>query len=136
MDANNTDYPTTLAVANAIAAISSGETPKGSWNASTNTPTLTSSVGTLGDYYYVSVAGSTNLNGITTWEIEDKVLFNGSVWTRIPSSSVKTVNGQTGDVILDYDTVSDLAAASIPIGTKVSTKGCLSIGDGGHGTLS
>jgi hypothetical protein len=33
---------------------------KGLWNAATNTPTLVSSVGTQGDYYVVSVAGTTN----------------------------------------------------------------------------
>ena len=32
---------------------------KGTWDASTNNPTLVSSVGTKGDYYVVSVAGST-----------------------------------------------------------------------------
>jgi len=40
---------------------------QGTWDASTNTPTLTSSVGTKGYYYVVSVAGNTNLNGITDW---------------------------------------------------------------------
>lgn len=56
---------------------------KGTWDASTNTPTLTSSVGTKGDYYVVSVAGSTNLNGITNWGIGDLATFNGSVWQRV-----------------------------------------------------
>lgn len=37
----------------------------GTWNASTNTPTLVSGTGTKGDYYVVSVAGSTSLNGIS-----------------------------------------------------------------------
>jgi hypothetical protein len=40
---------------------------EGTWNASTNTPTLVSSVGTKGDYYVVSTAGTTNLNGVTAW---------------------------------------------------------------------
>jgi hypothetical protein len=39
-------------------------TYKGTWNASTNTPTLVSSTGTQGDYYVVNVAGSTNLDGL------------------------------------------------------------------------
>jgi len=56
---------------------------KGTWNASTNTPTLTSSVGAKGDYYVVSVAGSTNLNGISNWGIGDLATFNGSVWQRV-----------------------------------------------------
>jgi len=60
---------------------------KGTWNASTNTPTLTSSVGAKGDYYVVSVAGSTNLNGISNWGIGDLATFNGSVWQRVESGA-------------------------------------------------
>src|SRR3982751_4608127 len=59
---------------------------KGSWNASTNTPTLVSSVGTKGDFYIVSVAGSTNLNGVSTWNIGDWVVFNGSAWQKVDNS--------------------------------------------------
>jgi hypothetical protein len=56
---------------------------KGTWDATANTPTLTSSVGTKGDYYVVSVAGSTALNGISNWGIGDWAVFNGSVWQRV-----------------------------------------------------
>ena len=44
---------------------------QGSWNASTNTPTLTSGVGTKGYYYVVSVAGTTTLTAYLygLWEI-------------------------------------------------------------------
>jgi hypothetical protein len=56
---------------------------QGTWDASANTPTLTSSVGTKGHYYVVSVAGSTNLNGITNWGVGDWAVFNGSAWQRV-----------------------------------------------------
>jgi hypothetical protein len=56
---------------------------KGTWNASTNNPTLTSSVGTKGDYYVVSVAGSTNLDGTTLWGVGDWAVFNGSIWEKV-----------------------------------------------------
>lgn len=52
----------------------------GSWDAMTNTPTLVSSVGTEGDYYSVSVAGSTDLDGTTDWSVDDRVLFRGGKW--------------------------------------------------------
>lgn len=61
-------------------------TYKGTWNASTNTPTLASSTGVKGDYYIVSVAGTTNLNGITDWQPGDWVIFNGTVWQKIDQS--------------------------------------------------
>jgi hypothetical protein len=74
---------------------------KGAWNASSNTPTLTSSVGNQGDYYVVSVAGNTNLNGITDWQLGDWAIFNGSVWQKVDNTdAVISVNGQTGAVNL------------------------------------
>lgn len=74
---------------------------KGTWDASTNTPTLVSSVGNQGDYYYVSVAGTTNLNGITDWQVGDFAVFNGSVWQKIDNTdAVLSVNGKTGVVVL------------------------------------
>jgi hypothetical protein len=74
---------------------------QGTWNASTNTPTLTSSVGTKGYYYVVSFAGSTNLDGITDWQVGDWAVFNGSVWQKVDNTdAVTSVNGQTGTVVL------------------------------------
>jgi hypothetical protein len=89
---------TVSSVINAIGALNY----KGTWNASTNTPTLTSGVGTKSDYYVVSVAGTTNLDGITDWQISDWAIFNGSAWQKIDNTdSVISVNGETGVVVLD-----------------------------------
>jgi len=70
---------TVSSITNAIGALNY----KGTWNASTNTPTLTSSSGTKGDYYQVSVAGSTSLDGISNWGVGDVAAFNGTTWQRI-----------------------------------------------------
>jgi len=70
---------TVSSVANALGALNY----KGTWNASTNTPTLASGVGNQGDYYVVSVDGTTNLDGITNWGVGDWAAFNGSVWQRV-----------------------------------------------------
>jgi hypothetical protein len=56
---------------------------KGTWNANSNVPTLTSGVGTKGDYYVVSTAGSTNLDGETLWGVGDWAAFNGSIWQKV-----------------------------------------------------
>jgi hypothetical protein len=75
---------------------------QGTWDANTNSPSLSSGVGTEGHYYIVSVAGSTNLDGITDWEIGDWVVYNGAAWEKIDNSDkVSSVNGQTGVVVLD-----------------------------------
>ena len=68
---------------------------EGTWNASTNTPTLASSVGTSGDYYIVSVAGSTNLNGITDWAIGDWAVFANTTWTKVDNSQVGNMSSWT-----------------------------------------
>ena len=92
------------------ASIQGGLIYQGTWNAATNTPTLTSSVGTKGHYYVVSTAGSTNLNGITDWNIGDLAVFNGAVWEQIDNTdAVTSVNGYTGTVVL---TAADVGAAT------------------------
>lgn len=81
-------------------------TYQGTWNATTNVPTLASSTGTQGYYYVVSVAGSTNLNGITDWQVGDWAIYNGTAWQKIDNTdAVSSVNGQTGTVVLTYSDV-------------------------------
>ena len=81
---------------------------QGTWDASTNNPTLTSSVGTKGYYYVVSVAGSTNLNGITDWLVGDWAVYNGTVWQKVDNTeTVTSVNGQTGAVVLTTTNVAE-----------------------------
>jgi hypothetical protein len=89
---------------------------RGTWNASTNTPALASGVGDGGDYYIVSVAGSTNLDGITDWQPGDWVIFNGTVWQKIDQSwatagannNITSMTGITGGIsspdFIQFDT--------------------------------
>lgn len=68
----------------------------GVWNASTNSPTLTSGSGTVGEYYIVSVAGSTNLDGITDWAVGDWAVFSDQAtdaWQKIDNTQVGNVTG-------------------------------------------
>jgi hypothetical protein len=81
---------------------------KGNWNANTNTPALASGVGTQGDLYRVSVAGTTNLDGITDWQVGDQAIFDGTAWVKQDGSdAVTSVNGQQGAVVLDTDDVGE-----------------------------
>jgi hypothetical protein len=100
---NNTDIATTAFVQNLVSAVAGGLNYQGTWNASTNTPTLTSGVGTKGYLYEVSVAGTTTLDGNSTWNVGDFVLFNGTVWQRIPAQTtgVASFNTRTGAVTLE-----------------------------------
>ena len=95
-------------VQNQINGLIGGSIYKGTWNASTNTPTLTSSVGTAGNYYIVSVAGTTNLNGITNWQIGDWVIYQGTEWEKVDNTdAVVSVNGYTGAVSLTTSDISE-----------------------------
>lgn len=57
------------------------------WNASTNLPALASGVGVKGTTYKVSVAGSTLLDGVSTWNVGDFVTFDGTAWDRLTGSA-------------------------------------------------
>lgn len=60
---------------------------QGPWNASTNTPTIpTASAGNKLQYFVVAVAGTTNIDGNTTWAVGDQLISNGTTWDRIPLS--------------------------------------------------
>lgn len=90
------------------APIVGGLSYQGTWNASTNSPALASGVGTNGHYYVVSTAGSTNLDGITDWQIGDWVIFNGTSWQKIDQTNLVTsVNGQTGAVSLTTTNINE-----------------------------
>ena len=48
---------------------------------------MTSSVGTQGYYYVVSVAGITNLDGNALWSVGDWAIFSNGKWDRLPGST-------------------------------------------------
>ena len=113
---NSGKYLTTNGSALSWASVAGGLSYQGTWNASTNTPTLTSSTGTNGYYYVVATAGSTNLDGITSWAIGDWLLFNGTVWQKIDQSeTLQTVTStDTSVTVTTTGTNADLAVYSSP----------------------
>ena len=88
------------------ASVGGGLSYQGAWNASTNSPTLASGVGTSGYYYVVSTAGSTNLDGITDWKAGDWLIYNGTAWQKIDQSwaiagandNITSMTGITGGI--------------------------------------
>jgi hypothetical protein len=68
---------------------------QGTWNASTNTPTITSSVGTQGYYYVVSVAGNTTIDGTSGWNVGDWIIFANTKWEKIPGSTTESFTNLT-----------------------------------------
>ena len=80
-----------------------GATYLGTWDASTNTPTLATGThaGATGDFFFVSVDGSTNLEGITTWKQGERVIWNGTVWQQLKTSSL--IEGKTISTLIQND---------------------------------
>lgn len=60
------------------------------WDAATNSPDISGTTPTTGDFYVVSVAGSTNLDGISTWSVGDIVYFDGDSWRKDLASPAST----------------------------------------------
>jgi predicted heme/steroid binding protein len=124
-------------VQNQINTLVGGVQYKGTWNAATNTPTLVSSVGVQGNYYVVSVAGNTNLNGITDWKLGDWAIFNGSAWEKVDNTdAVISVNGKIGEVVL---TTTDIAEGTNLYYTDLRARSAISLtttGNSGASTYS
>jgi hypothetical protein len=81
---------------------------KGTWNASTNNPTLNNppAASTKGDYYVVSAAGT---QFSITFAVGDWIISNGTVWEKVDlTDAVSSVFGRTGAVVgvsTDYSAV-------------------------------
>ena len=90
---------------------------KGQWNAETNTPQLADGTGTKGDFYIVSVAGTQNLgSGNIQFFVNDRVIYDGSVWSRLSAGDVKTVNN-----VLPANGNVALTGENIPVSTTDPT---------------
>lgn len=80
---------------------------QGTYNASTNSPTLVDGTGNTGDVYRVTTAGAgvNSLNFI----VGDYAIYNGSTWEKAHSGAdnVVSVNGASGVVVLSSSDISE-----------------------------
>ena len=113
---NSGKFLTTNGTALSWASVAGGLNYQGTWNASTNTPTLASSTGTNGYYYIVATAGSTNLNGITDWQVGDWLMFNGTVWQKIDQSETLqfVTSADSSVTVTTTGSTADLAVYTAP----------------------
>ena len=82
---------------------------KGTWNASSNTPTLADGTGAKGDYYVVSTAGTQTFGGVQLFfGTGDWIVYNGTVWQRVEGGS----DGNFANVTL---TSTDAGATASPL---------------------
>ena len=73
----------------------------GTWDANTNTPTLSDGTGVENTWYRVNVAGTQDLgSGSIDYNVGDKIVHNGSIYEKWDTNDeVTTVHGRTGDVV-------------------------------------
>lgn len=74
----------------------------GAWDASLNQPDFQNLTHVAGDFYYVAVEGSTDVNGITEWLMHDSVVYNGTDWERVRNTNVP-VSALEGSVFTEYN---------------------------------
>jgi len=106
---------------------------QGTWNASTNSPTLADGDGSAhtGNVYRVTTAGSQNLgSGSITFNVGDYVIYNGSAWEKSDTTdAVSTVAGRTGDVTLSVADIGSSTSTALGVGS-------LEVGHASDTTLS
>jgi hypothetical protein len=96
---------TISSITNALGALNY----KGTWNASTNSPTLADGTGAKGDYYVVSTAGTQTFGGVQLFfGTGDWIAYNGAVWQRVEGGS----DGNFANVTL---TSTDAGATAAPL---------------------
>jgi len=81
---------------------------KGTWNASTNTPTLGNSGagGINGDFYIIDTPGTTSIDGHNVWSDGDWIINNGGTWDRVTHDlEVISFNGLQGIVTVTSDDI-------------------------------
>jgi len=98
---------------------------QGTWDASTDDPTLPSASTVKGHYYVVSVGGTYET---ITYAIGDWIISNGVAWEKIDNTdAVTTVFGRLGAILANegdysayYPLIADLTAAETDIATNAS----------------
>lgn len=95
---------------------------KGTWNATTNTPTLVNGTGNQGDVYLCNVAGTVNFGaGAITFAVGDQAIYSGTIWQK--------AGGSTGTVT--SVAVTETGDALTITGSPITTSGTINIGFAG-----
>lgn len=90
---------------------------QGTWNASTNTPTLADppDASTQGNYYVVSAAGT---QFSISWNIGDWIISDGTQWDKVDNqTTVASVFGRTGTVVSSNGDYTASQVTNVPAGS-------------------
>lgn len=80
-----------------IAPMLSNSAYQGTWNATSNTPSITTGSATslnIGYFYIVATAGTTAVDGLSSWNVGDIIYSNGSKWLLMDIQNYYTITEQ------------------------------------------
>lgn len=95
---------------NQLNGVLGGAIYHGTYNATTNIPTLVDGTGTQGWYYVVATAGLYNFgSGNIDLNIGDWIIYNGTIWQKVDNTdAVSSVNGFIGAVNLTSANITEV----------------------------
>ncbi len=106
----------------------------GTWNANSNTPALAdggaNTSPTSGDYYIIGTAGTTSIDGENNWNVSDWIIYDGTQWRKIGSSSDFKRDGSvamTGGLNLNSNNLNN--ANNVNVQGNVVVNGLVSLKD-------
>ena len=96
----------------ALDSLADGLIPQGTWNADTNDPDIDGGIAETGYFWIVSYPGTTDVGGITDWEINDWAVKTATGWAKIDNTDkVLSVAGRTGVIVLSITDITGLTSA-------------------------
>ena len=104
---DNNLLATTAFVQNLLGDVVSGLQFQELWDASTDTPNLSTATPGNGDFWIVKIAGTTNLSGITTWAVGDWAIYivpsggGTAFWQKVDNTTSLTGTG-TGNQVAKW----------------------------------
>ena len=104
---DNNLLATTAFVQNLLGDVVSGLQFQELWDASTDTPDLSTATPNNGDFWIVKIAGTTNLSGITTWAVGDWAIYivpsggGTAFWQKVDNTTSLTGTG-TGNQVAKW----------------------------------
>ena len=104
---DNNLLATTAFVQDLLGDVVSGLQFQDTWDASTDTPDLSTATPNNGDFWIVKIAGTTDLSGITAWAVGDWAIYivpsggGGSFWQKIDNATSLTGQG-TGNQVAKW----------------------------------
>ena len=130
-----------------IANIPSGLSFEGNWNANTDTPDLSGASPDNGQFWIVSVAGNTNLDGITDWKVGDWAIYVSTGagtdgWQKVDNTSTLSGSGAanqltywtgTANVAGDAGLTYDATGNNLTVGNNITAGGTITSSGGNSG---